>query len=235
MSMLIVYALAFRPFGTFMEGLINCTIWVTGILASVSYHLFTQGKLPAVANQACTYTVAALTFVVMFAIVVHVMLGVFSRERRNERLARGKRHLAGKAAEIPAILTPDEVLEAVFRHHLPAEETQVFAPPPAPARPPPLPETAKDSSHLAQFKDYFMGLFAPQPDLQKTARADEVARTVNRSWKSCDNDKIELLKLICNVFLFFFFFFFCADQVLIGVAALWRFARRGVAARWRVP
>jgi hypothetical protein len=87
---LIVLTAGLRPFGTFMEGVINCTIWVTGILASVSYHLFSEGKLVGVGNKACTYTVVALTFVVMFAIVVHVMLGVFSKERRSERLA-GKR------------------------------------------------------------------------------------------------------------------------------------------------
>jgi hypothetical protein len=98
---LIVLTAGLRPFGTFMEGLINCTIWTTGILASVSFHLFSEGKLVGTANKACTYTVVALTFVVMFAIVVHVMLGVFSKERKEMREKKSK------TSTVPQTQLPD--------------------------------------------------------------------------------------------------------------------------------
>jgi hypothetical protein len=147
---LVALSLALRPFGTFMEGMINCVVWATGILASVSYHLFSEGKLKGVGNKACTYTVVALTFVVMFAIVVHVMLGVFSKERQDARTKRTR------------VLTPSvagEILSDAIRM-IPSQEFLVIPNQVTVMDKNPEEAPAPEDDNIAYLKSIFFSYFA---------------------------------------------------------------------------
>ncbi len=145
---LILFTIGLRPFGTFMEGLINCTIWATGVLASVSYHLFSEGKLVGVGNKACTYTVVALTFVVMFAIVVHVMLGVFSKERIDARTKKAK------------IIAPAVDAENVLSDAVRMIPSQEVLEPPKLVEETPVEVQAPAEDPFTSMKNYFFSMFA---------------------------------------------------------------------------
>jgi hypothetical protein len=138
MLTLILATIGFRPFSTFMEGLINCIIWVTGILALISYYLFTIGLLKGVGNKACTYLVAALTFVVMFAVIVHTLLGIYSKERKEMRERKPMQTLPVSVSSISLIEKESETPSAQLRAS-------------APPTPPPVPGTLEEPGVLDTF------------------------------------------------------------------------------------
>lgn len=165
MSALALATVILRPYRTFMEGLINTIVWLTGILASISYHLFSEGKLSSDANKACTYTVVGLTFIVMFAIVVHVMLGIFSRER-----------IAMRAKKIPQVSkpNPDLILDEVIRTHAPEPEIQAVPIEPIKLIPEPLLE---NQDFISKLQGYFLSMFSTtsEPQSQTLQTSPSVA------------------------------------------------------------
>jgi hypothetical protein len=173
---LILLTVGLRPFGTFMEGVINIIIWVTGILASVSYHFFSEGKLVGLGNKACTYGVVALTFLVMFAIVVHMMLGIFSKERID---ARKKKTALEETTTPDAEKVMSDAVQMITSREEVIEPPKIAEEAPTPARVEVQVPTPAAEDSFSSLKKYFFDMFKHESKEEPANGEGEIAKLMS--------------------------------------------------------